>query len=110
MEERRKPGSGIAGGGGGGGGAQNCVRSPWPGARPGGGDLQVEEEDSGLAERLGARAETLPQELQGWFVGLGLDAACWVGRLRHRQQQGAPSCEQPGPTVEAPSTQTERHT
>lgn len=64
----------------------------------------------GLAERLGARAETLPQELQGWFVGLGLDAACRVGRLRHRQQHSAPSWEQPGTTVEAPSTQAERHT
>ena len=70
----------------------------------------MEEEDSGLAERLGAGAETLPQELQGWFVGLGLDAACRVGRLRHQQQHSALSWEQPGTTVEAPSTQAERHT
>lgn len=49
-----------------------------------------------------ASAAPLSQELQCWFVGLGLDTACWVGQLRHQQHQSAPSCEQPGTTVEVP--------
>lgn len=44
----------------------------------------------------------LSQELQCWSVGLGLDTASWVGQLWHRQHQNAPSCEQPGTTMEAP--------